>query len=43
MTNSAGDTEEFALQEDGRVRLGDATEEMDMAAEAVARELLLGS
>jgi hypothetical protein len=34
----------FALLEDGTVRLGNTTpEEMDMAAERFAREMLLGS
>lgn len=40
MTNSAGRSEGFAMKVDGRVRIGDVTEEMDMAAEAVAREML---
>lgn len=42
MTTSEGGVKEFALEEDGQVRIGDVTDEMDMAAEAVARGLLLG-
>jgi hypothetical protein len=42
MTTSEGEVKEFALEEDGQVRIGDVTDEMDMAAEAVARGLLLG-
>jgi hypothetical protein len=42
MTCSSGDAQPFALEEDGSVRIGDQTEEMDMAAEVVAREILLG-
>ncbi len=42
MTRSQGDAQEFVLEEDGRVRIGAVTDEMDMAAEAVARGLLLG-
>ncbi len=40
MTTSEGALQEFVLEEDGQVRLGAVTEEMDMAAEAVARNLL---
>jgi hypothetical protein len=42
VTRSEGGAQEFALEEDGQVRIGAVTEEMDMAAEAVARGLLLG-
>ncbi len=42
MTTSEGESRAFALEVDGSVRLGDAVEEMDMAAEGVARGLLLG-
>jgi len=42
MEDSEGKTAAFALNEDGSVRMGDATEEMDMAAERVAREMLNG-
>ncbi len=34
--------EPFALNEDGSVTIGDATDEMDMAAERVAREMFEG-
>jgi len=30
----------FLMQEDGRIRIGDLEDEMDMAAERVAREML---
>jgi hypothetical protein len=30
----------FSIAEDGRVRIGDVEDEMDMAAERVAREML---
>lgn len=33
----------FSLTEDGKARLGGVEEEMDIAAEQVARELILGS
>ena len=42
MTNSEGAVLEFVLEEDGLVRIGSVTDEMDMAAEAVARGLLVG-
>ena len=42
MTTSEGAAEEFSLEEDGQVRIGAVTDEMDMAAEAVARGLLIG-
>jgi len=42
VTTSEGDAKEFALEEDGQVRIGDVTDDMDMAAESVARGLLLG-
>ena len=41
MTTSEGGTASFEIAEDGSVSLGGRTEEMDMAAEAVARELLV--
>jgi hypothetical protein len=41
MKHSDGATETFALTEDGNVRIGSGTpEEMDMAAERIAREML---
>ena len=40
MTTSEGVTVPFAIAEDGSVSVGGRTDEMDMAAEAVARELL---
>ena len=40
MTTSEGTTALFAMEEDGRIRIGDATDEMDMAAEEVAREIM---
>jgi len=42
MTTSVGESRVFALEVDGSVRIGDAVEEMDMAAEGVARGILLG-
>jgi hypothetical protein len=36
-----GSSEEFEMYEDGRVRIGELPEEMDMAAEAVARGMLI--
>ena len=41
MTNSEGASVPFSIAEDGIVAIGDATDEMDMAAEGVARGLLL--
>jgi hypothetical protein len=41
MTTSAGESQAFSLEVDGSVRIGDAVEEMDMAAEGVARGILL--
>ena len=38
-TTSEGHTQSFALNEDGTVTLGPLTDEMDMAAEQVARIL----
>ena len=38
-TTSEGATQPFALNEDGTVTLGPMTDEMDMAAEQVARTL----
>jgi hypothetical protein len=40
MTTSDGLSAGFAMEEDGRIRIGDATDEMDMAAEEVARGML---
>jgi hypothetical protein len=42
MMSSEGVSLPFALEEDGRVRIGDAHQELDMAAEKVAREMLAG-
>jgi hypothetical protein len=42
MTTSKGLSVGFAMQEDGQIRIGDVTEEMDMAAEEVARGMLAG-
>ncbi len=42
MTNSEGASLPFSIAEDGSVTIGEATDEMDMAAEGVARSLLLG-
>lgn len=39
MTSSAGLSEAFAMQEDGRIRIGETADEMDMAAESVARQM----
>ena len=43
MSTSEGETLPFAMQEDGRIRIGDVEDEMDMAAERVAREMLAGA
>ena len=40
MRTSEGASLPFAMEEDGRVRIGDVEDEMDMAAEAVARGML---
>jgi hypothetical protein len=40
MTTSDGLSVGFALEVDGQIRIGDVTEEMDMAAEEVARGML---
>jgi len=42
MTDSEGASVPFSMAEDGRVRIGDLEDEMDMAAERVAREMLAG-
>ena len=42
MTTNEGASLPFSLEEDGRVRIGEHEDEMDMAAEKVAREMLLG-
>ena len=41
MTTSKGVVTPFVIAEDGSVSVGERTEEMDMAAEAVARGLLV--
>ena len=38
--DSNGNRSTFALQEDGTVKLNDVTEEMDLAAERLAREMM---
>ena len=43
MTTSAGVSVGFAMEEDGSIRIGDVTEDMDMAAEEVARGMLSGT
>ena len=40
MRTSEGVALPFCMEEDGRVRIGDVEDEMDMAAERVAREML---
>jgi hypothetical protein len=40
MTTSGGVALPFAMEEDGRIRIGSELDEMDMAAERVAREIL---
>ncbi len=42
MTTSEGLAVGFGIQEDGSVWVGDVKDEMDMAAEAVAREMMVG-
>ncbi len=42
MTTSEGAVASFVIAEDGSVSVGERTEEMDMAAEWVARGLLVG-
>ena len=42
MVTSDGDAVDFVLEEDGQVRIGDLAEEMDMAAEGVARKMMAG-
>ena len=42
MTTSEGISTSFAMEEDGQIRIGEVTEEMDMAAEEVARGMLSG-
>ena len=39
-TTSEGASVPFSMQVDGRIRIGDVIEEMDMAAEEVARGML---
>ncbi len=38
--DSDGNRSSFALQEDGTVKLNETTEEMDLAAEQLAREMM---
>lgn len=40
MTTNEGLSVPFAMGEDGQIRIGDVTEEMDLAAEGVAREMM---
>lgn len=40
MTTSEGVSLPFAMKEDGTIQIGDVTEEMDIAAEEVARGML---
>lgn len=40
MTTSEGMSVPFAMLEDGSIQIGDVTDEMDMAAEEVARGML---
>ena len=40
MKTSDGEVVPFSMQEDGRIRIGDVEDEMDMVAELVAREML---
>ncbi len=42
MRTSDDAVESFALEEDGTVRMGGSMEEMDMAAERLAREMMAG-
>lgn len=42
MSTSIDSTEPFSLEENGTVRLKGQTEEMDMAAERLAREMMKG-
>ena len=41
MSPSNGEALPFSLQENGTVKLGKATEEMDLAAERLAREMMI--
>jgi hypothetical protein len=43
MQGSVGESQTFVLNEDGTVRIGVTTDEMDMAAERVARQMLTNS
>ena len=43
MTTSEGLRTGFTMEVDGSIRIGDVTEEMDMAAEEVARRMLMGA
>jgi hypothetical protein len=40
MSTSEGVSLPFSMQEDGRIQIGEVEDEMDLAAERVAREML---
>jgi hypothetical protein len=40
LEDSSGNQSDFSLQEDGTVKLNSITEEMDLAAEKLAREMM---
>ena len=40
MTNSEGASTAFTMHENGSIKIGEETEDMDMAAERVAREIM---
>lgn len=40
LTDTHGQTQPFSLNEDGTVKIGSDTEEMDLAAERLAREMM---
>ena len=40
MTTSEGASLPFAMTEDGRIRIGEVEDEMDLSAERVAREIM---
>ncbi len=40
LTDTDGDTQPFSLNEDGTVKIGTLTDEMDLAAERLAREMM---
>ena len=39
-TDTQGNTESFSLEENGTVKIGTLTDEMDLAAERLAREMM---